>query len=426
MSPTGDFDDVLRGWLVLGPDHAPDRPVSAALDRIATTRQRRSVLPWVRGGVEDPPNIARAVVMVGAGVLLAVTVGVGIGIQIADTLRIIDPSPTVPPPASAARMTYGYRAAGFQITLDGAWNVTSRSDPSTLTARFGGLRLFITSSDTEGRLRVCDAPAGPWLIEDCGPHELGDDELLGDIRPLGGALEEVQMDGEPASLEVVRGYEYPARGAQTVARVLAMHDGRAFVIRVWSPGDRIEIIDDIIRSFRFVDAGGASFRTSDPNLQLQQYESRAGGYRLLLPRAWIASAEEDEAGRVRGSVATEFRHPTTDGAPPLVLSIAVGGPEGMSLGELADELTSAGCSDYGELTEFTFLGTEQAMIEWPERGMDCLGFPGYRYHVFTIHDGRPVVLAFDYWFIEFGEAQSRSQGWAMVQAIIDSFEFIDD
>jgi hypothetical protein len=53
-------------------------------------------------------------------------------------------------------------------------------------------------------------------------------------------------------------------------------------------------------------------------------------------------------------------------------------------------------------------------------GGNCLGCPDMRYQLYVLHDGRPLLLTFDYWTLAF-EALS----FDYFQQIIESFRFLD-
>jgi hypothetical protein len=60
------------------------------------------------------------------------------------------------------------------------------------------------------------------------------------------------LGGEPAHVESIEAYEYPAQGGEWVPCVAAMHRGRPYVIRVWSPGADLDELADILEGFVFL------------------------------------------------------------------------------------------------------------------------------------------------------------------------------
>jgi hypothetical protein len=340
---------------------------------------------------------------------------------ILESFRYLDTGPDPSAPTTGERRSYRYRSAGFSVELDTGWRLTSGSDPSTLTAGWGGLQLFISSSDENGQIRTCERPAGPWLVEDCGPFTVGTTEpSVSAIPGLGAAYEETRVDGERATIERVTGYEYPARGGQAISRVVMVHDARVFVIRVWSPSPSIDVIDDIARQFRFIDSD-SEFVPSDPGLALVPFLDDEAGYRLDVPAAWVATVQPRSPGNGH---AVRFSMPDSEFSETL-LTITVGEPGPLTLADLDRMNDGAGCGNRGEVRATDFLGTELAGVRAPRRTNSCLGFPGDSYDVYAVHQGRPVTLSFDYWSFEFGRHLPRHESWQLVQAIVDSFAFTD-
>ena len=177
------------------------------------------------------------------------------------------------------------------------------------------------------------------------------------------------------------------------------------------------------------------------------------GYELLLPTGWVESADSPEAGVTTfgsGSGSSTRNRPA--------LTISLGGSDGSltvcqpvceqvevtTLEEIQAELVSVMAAPdpeppdwprlvHGDVT----LGGEHGRFERPDylrvgdpedadlslppnRGGNCLGCPDMRYQFYVIHDGRPLLLAFDYWTIEF-EAISSD----VFRQILESFRFLD-
>jgi hypothetical protein len=198
------------------------------------------------------------------------------------------------------------------------------------------------------------------------------------------------------------------------------------------------VVDHVLRSFRFVEP-------IDPeSLGLDLYSNLESGYEVLLPAQW--ASEPTAHVRPGGRNATAFgsgRGAGTRGAP--ALTITVGETDG-SIGLCFN--CSATVTNLDELEElvastpsfFTtgpperhselVLGGELARSESAGIGNNCLGCPNAYYHVFTIHHGRPVVLAFDYWTVRF-ESMVVTPGnevpftQQMLDAILQSFRFTD-
>jgi hypothetical protein len=146
------------------------------------------------------------------------------------------------------------------IDLNGTWSSATGPDPlAAYAVRAAGHRLRLTTSDANGTVRICDEPAGPW--EECGPIRATTlEELRAAVQQRPGSepgmgppiviADRIDLDGEPAWLVHVEAYEPPARGAQRLFYIVAVHDGRGFVIRGWTPGSGLAPAP-IIAGFRF-------------------------------------------------------------------------------------------------------------------------------------------------------------------------------
>jgi hypothetical protein len=77
-----------------------------------------------------------------------------------------------------------------------------------------------------------------------------DDHGVGPPTPV---IDSVVLDGQPARLIHIQAYEYPARGGQVVAYLIAVHDGRPFVIRLWTDRNELAGVDEVLAGFRFGD-----------------------------------------------------------------------------------------------------------------------------------------------------------------------------
>ena len=210
-------------------------------------------------------------------------------------------------------------------------------------------------------------------------------------------------------------------------------------------------------SFRFLDAsaGGSPPPFVDPT-ELVLYSNPDDGYEMLMPRFWQESAAvlgdpdgnpypgvqafgEDGAGNGTpglivslgspdGSVFANCSGPPQEGPPPLPP------PEcrqfvATSLDELQAEVTSVPSYYAGaegvpteESGDFV-LGGEPGRFERPvylTDGHGCLGCPWIVANTFAIHDGRPVVLAFDWWNVDFERISPD-----YIDQMLASFRFLD-
>ena len=76
-----------------------------------------------------------------------------------------------------------------------------------------------------------------------------------------------------------------------------------------------------------------------------------------------------------------------------------------------------------EIHDETLLDGGPARIEYVAIHSNCLGCPGAKYHVFALRDGRPIVLAFDYWNLRFDRLGANTA--ARFDEIVASFRFLD-
>jgi hypothetical protein len=148
-------------------------------------------------------------------------------------------------PGSGVRMDDRIVGDGFELLLpsywQGSWN------PS----RQGGIG--VVSGDGRGRFWLCrwsgfNSTAIPCSIVQATTLQ----ELARNIGFTGKRIGTV-IDGEPAIVVRVEAYEYPARSGQYLAYVLAVHDGRPFVIRMLNRRTATFHLDEVLAGFRFTD-----------------------------------------------------------------------------------------------------------------------------------------------------------------------------
>jgi hypothetical protein len=184
-------------------------------------------------------------------------------------------------------------------------------------------------------------------------------------------------------------------------------------------------------------------QSSDFSEALSVFKEPLAGFELLVPESWelrqdLPVKEDDESGEERLSrwVFGFGSGAFTSQAP--ALAVSVGNEEGAvfvcgyddgcrsavatTLDQLSDLLVSFNSFFPGTEVggETTLLG-DPGRFEHPQPINNCLGCPG-KYHVYTIHDGRPVILSFDWWNIRFGRL---GDGRALVGTILDSFQLLE-
>jgi hypothetical protein len=177
------------------------------------------------------------------------------------------------------------------------------------------------------------------------------------------------------------------------------------------------------------------------SVELELFINRAEGYELLLPAIWAPT----EVERGDSQTATAFGSGAgfgTRSAP--ALTIIVGETDGSitpctcprtkvsSLDDLEELVVSTPSffhtgppEQHSELT----LDGEQARSESAGIGNNCLGCPDAFFHVYAIHDGRPFVLAFDYWTVRFRTISTPEIDLNFspqtLDTILNSFRFLE-
>jgi hypothetical protein len=149
------------------------------------------------------------------------------------------------------------------IALPHGWERVNRPDGLFLLAH-GRQRMTVRVGDENNRLVTCDEPSGPW--EECLVIEATTlEDLAAATKPepvndggVGGVPIITQtadtLDGEPAVIWRLHGYEYPARGSEWLTYVVAIIDERPVLIRIWTPDESgIRDLDEVIEGFRLVD-----------------------------------------------------------------------------------------------------------------------------------------------------------------------------
>ncbi len=122
-------------------------------------------------------------------------------------------------------------------------------------------RLSLRVGDADGSILTCELPVADWeLCRDVTATDLAD--LVTAVQPAKtaehGAPPEPRQDtislgGEPSVVIRLSGYEYPARGGQEVVYIVAMHDGRPYILRLRTTADKVRDLQSVIEGFQFVD-----------------------------------------------------------------------------------------------------------------------------------------------------------------------------
>ena len=451
MTRVTDFDALISTWMSEGPTLAPERRSRLALDQIAATPQRRA-RPRLGGAVDDDAQRPwRLLAAVAAAVLLATSLGVAFRagliklptenpapvpsmpeVSVAP-VGSPDPSPSAPPSVApeAGLNTFVAPYETFQIELPRTWARGRGPDASALYLVKGDMELSIRAGDDQERLRTCDEAAGLW--ENCEVVTATTLDALADAIgltpasegsavPLGPSRTRTTLDGEPAAVEKIEALEFPASGAEFVTYVVAVHEGRPFIIRIWTPVGGIDNeLPDILDGFTFL--LGADPEQPDVEDGSRTFTAADGSFEIHLPQEWHAVAGPDPSALyLRNS--DSHLNPCTPQLPGCTdyinqgthLTIRAGGKEGVvtcdapagpwevcttsrprTLAELGRDIdlhpaTDHGVSSSGGRRTETTLGGEPAILdelaayEHPARGGQ------YVTYVAAMHDGRPFIL----------------------------------
>jgi hypothetical protein len=449
MTGQMEVDRVLRSWLSDGAEHAPERQILVALERIDTTAQRRPLalprLGHAPGEVRSPLPLAIGLMAV---VVLA-ALGIGLGMR-TGLIRLPGPQPaptTVPHDWDDRTVRpISNPEDGYKLLLPSQWEEVSaprvNGEPAAGIRRFrapsGSNRaLTISIGEPNGTVRICDPSCREverQLSLDILQETLISSPEATDWREVHG---DTVIGGEAAR------FERPNTGGiiwdaahPTFQHFFALHDGRPVVLSFdYWPIRRgaIEAVTmrDIVDSFRFLELD-TDF--SDPD-SLVQVSSPGDGYQLTIPADWIEapvpSLDSEPAPGVR-------RFESGTDHPYGALTISVGKPDGTFV------VCNPTCREANDVTSLVDLrkairdletvvhdtprgpieahptssvvrgaitwGGEAAEFQRPQAVGDR---QGAAYHIYALHDGRPVLISFGL------------TSYARVAEIIESFRFSD-
>lgn len=450
-----ELDQLLGTWLADGAHATPDRIAENALLEVATVPQDRNWLAAFQS------SFASAPVAWVAGILaLAIGIGLLVGTRLVGT-----PNPT-PTPDPDALVLQSVQDAGYELLIPASWpEVDSGFADSRMWAGPDGSLMvsYGTSIFDGGEVTICAPPLPDYNT--CGAIDYGysvpvvPTDYTGPISQEGyldrcdGACpvdySETVLDGEPAGQDrlIITNLQ--------LTYVSTFHNYRPIIL-YWSEPlatadlERVEAMRD---SFAFLDGGtGVSPPAFVDPTELVLYSNPDDGYEMLMPRFWRESAAalanpdgdpypgvqtfgDDGAGHgtpgltisvgaVDGSVPANCRPTGLTDSTPLPDPICQALPA-TTVEQLGEELFSIpvefeAAVPEGEEQGDLVLGGEAARYERPIITGNCLGCPGMLYNHYTIHGGRAVVLAFDYWDIEFERISPE-----YIDQMLASFRFLD-
>jgi hypothetical protein len=466
------LDAALRSFMAQGAEAPAQRIADRAMTQVRTTPQVRRSFRVRRASGPWPVRAAAA------ALLLSLAVGVAAYV----TPRLVGPgapAATVParPPASAPvgpsanadpaprLVTVGSEAVGYTMLVPVTWEEVPSgfTDARRWVGPDGELMVsYGASIFNGGQVTACGPPTPEWPLcmtqeftysvpydpEVDGVAPLSFEGFVRD-RCLGGCdvtVTETTLGGEMAE------QNRTVAAGQRVTYVSTFH-GRRPVIVYWSEpesaADRASLIDQMRASFRFLDTPTASPTPSNDPTELIPYVDTDLGYEVLIPRFWGEGTADasypgvHEFGSGRGF--------GTRGHP--ALTISVGSRDGtvalcQGVGHVCEEVVAATVDELdrrlisrptegggpletsgelqlaGEPGRFKRPGyrLSSADAQWgigATAGGNCLGCPGMLYHAYTVKDGRPIVLSFDWWTIAFEELSPD-----YVREILSSFRLL--
>ena len=104
---------------------------------------------------------------------------------------------------------------------------------------------------------------------------------------------ETTLGGERAVVEEIAAYEYPARGGEFVTYVGAMHEGRPFLLRIWTGAESgtDPILPIVLEGLSFTDPATAPDIEQPESVDgFRTFVAPDGSFEVRLPEAWEAMA----------------------------------------------------------------------------------------------------------------------------------------
>ena len=177
----------------------------------------------------------------------------GIPEQMIGGFAFVDPEPA---PVSQVFSTLD---GGVELALPDRWERVAGNEDAF---RRGRQRLTVRVGGDDGSIVTCGQPAGPWelcrQVQATNLMDLAAAVLPANVPDHGVGppvprREDGTLGGEPSVVVRIQAYEYPAKGGQEVVYVVAMHDGRPYILRIWTSDDNVADLESVIAGFRFVD-----------------------------------------------------------------------------------------------------------------------------------------------------------------------------
>jgi hypothetical protein len=187
MTATHDSDRIVRAWLDLMPDEAPDHAIAAVLDEVAVTPQAG---PWLRP-IRRPLRMTRMLIAACVAVLVA-AVGGAVLLNRSPSTSVAGPSPsaTASSPAATLAAVPSSPLAAIPASLADTWLGDARTIPGLGLAHKPEIVLSAGGSTDAGTFVLSGAKLGGALASQAtspgaGPLRLvtteGDECLAGAV-----------------------------------------------------------------------------------------------------------------------------------------------------------------------------------------------------------------------------------------------------
>jgi hypothetical protein len=182
---------------------------------------------------------------------------------ILDSFRFVGAATAPSPDGETSAPDLGRAVWSMASPLPTGWRQLADSPPGVSLFRGVAGTASITVGSPAGQVTTCPESSGPWEV--CRQVSVGTiDELMDAIEPRGAVEHGIpvpgpvtrgsfDLDGIVANRISIESYEYPARGAEHVTYLLALHDGRPVVLRFHTTREtpREGWIDEFVHGFRW-------------------------------------------------------------------------------------------------------------------------------------------------------------------------------
>jgi hypothetical protein len=333
--------------------------------------------------------------------------------------------------------------AGFEVLLPGTWELTD-IDPFVLMASAPGQVLTIRAGDAENELHLLSrfAPGQEAAVTMEDLQRIITDSFR-DLWELESAIDveerPYELAGSPAEWFSLSTTEETMGPAQQ-ENVIAFSGDRPYAIS-WQGHPESVPFDELLAGFRFL---GSTVSSEASEADSLVYTMEEGAYEVSVPEAWRVRSDlfgdggffaADPSLPVAGwGLAFESPHTA-------LMTISVGDSQGRirlcqaggcfhtyEVGTTIEEMDAAidsmtqpeGFPTMTESRRDGSLGGEPALFVGITSPHGWTATPQFR-HVFAVHEGRPVVVAFEHWALMNAPGDEHI-GWLHV---VDTFRFLD-